>query len=157
MGCLRLLFRILNSKELKDFLGVLRDGYGISSLPKLVFLRSSKDKFFVVSQEVGSSVFSGLRVENLGLYIGTLYDEGFRFSIEGSQLFGPLASKNILLLDDNGFLEWLRGHDLDVPPPGFEGFCLVKFRNDFVGGGKVRGSKLFNYVPKNRRLVTLNV
>jgi NOL1/NOP2/fmu family ribosome biogenesis protein len=75
-------------------------------------------------------------------------------SIEGSQIIGPKCNKNILELKDEQRELWVKGYDLDID--GDLGFVIIKNKDDFLGCGKLRNNKLYNYVPKSRRLMVIN-
>ena len=81
--------------------------------------------------------------------------EGLRPTIEGSRLIAQTATKNILELDDSQINDWIKGLDME----GFEvpdGFYLVKNKKDIYGCCKIKEGKLFNYVPKGRRLINIH-
>ena len=84
-------------------------------------------------------------------YYHFVKDNKIRLSIEGSQLIGPKAKKNIVELNDKEAKEWLKGIDLDKKTNN-NGFVLIKHKNDFIGCGKQMKDKILNYVPKIRRL-----
>ena len=75
-----------------------------------------------------------------------------RLSIEGSQIMGPYAKKNVLELSKEASRDWLKGRDLAVETD-CSGFVIVKSGDDFMGCGKVKDNKLLNFVPKIRRIV----
>lgn len=86
------------------------------------------------------------------MYIGEFKKGELRLSIEGSQLIGPHAKKNVVELDRNELRQWLRGEDL-IKEVKEEGYVIMKSNNDFVGCGRVKEGKILNFVPKARRLL----
>lgn len=147
--------KILNSKEAKRILKQLNMQFGYSEKPDFVFLQSNKDKIYVINRDIERIDLDKLRINAMGLYFATIMNEGIRLSIEGSQIVGPKAKKNILEIRDLAFEIWLKGLDFIVATD-LKGFVLVKHGDDFVGCGKVKEKTLLNYVPKGRRLIVVN-
>ncbi len=143
--------KILNNKEKQGILGIFRRQFGFEEDLDYVFLLSQKDKIYIVNEDVKKIDLSKLRVNSYGLYIAELREDQVRLSIEGSQLIGPCACKNILELDEKKSREWLKGYDLEYKG-SLTGFVLVRNKDDFLGCGKIAGDKLLNYVPKTRRI-----
>ena len=85
----------------------------------------------------------------MGLYFLNV-SKGLRLSIEGSQIIGKKATKNIHELGDNEIREWLKGYDLDCK--GINGYKLIKHKDDFYGVGFASNDKIKNFVPKYRRI-----
>ncbi|NQU97984.1 hypothetical protein HQ533_00815 [Candidatus Woesearchaeota archaeon] len=147
--------KILNSKEVKKILKVLKEQFGFDEKLAYVFLRNKKDRLYVINRDVEKIELEKLRIDSIGMYFATIMPEGIRLSIEGSQVIGPKAKKNILEIDNEQFDKWLKGEDFEVKTK-FKDFVLVKHKEDFLGCGKVKNNVLLNYVPKARRLVVVN-
>lgn len=153
-------FVILSSKERKKILERLEAQFGCDTkfLKEFVFLFKEHDgRVHVCNREVAEELAKpGLRVDSAGLYIATLLENGeLRLSIEGSQLVGPHATKNILEINDKEFAEWIRGHAIEKETT-LKGFVILKRGADWCGCGKpVRDEKtgtisIHNYIPKTR-------
>jgi len=140
--------RILSKTEVKKVLRQLNKQFEIKDLKlDYIFLKSEKDRIFIVNKDFGE-----VDVENIntvGLYIAKVEKDGIRLSIEGSQIFGAKASKNVLVLDKPD--EWLLGNNIGVKV-GLKGYVIVKCGEDFLGCGKIVKDKLYNFVPKSRRI-----
>jgi len=147
--------KILNSKETKRILKLLQQQFGFEEKLDFVFLVNNKDRVYVVNRDIEKVELEKLRINALGLYFGTFINGELRLSIEGSQLIGSKAKKNILDIDDKEFEMWLKGEDFEVSNK-LKGFVIVKHKNDFVGCGKIKDGTLLNYVPKARRLIVVN-
>ena len=61
-------------------------------------------------------------------------------------------SKNIVEINDEQFHSWIRGNDIEFIDEIVRGNVILKYKDDLVGCGKSNGLKVFNYVPKDRRL-----
>jgi len=146
--------RILNTREVKEIIEKLDEQFGFNEKLDYAFLQNNKEKIFLMSKDLGNVDVSGLRIDSLGLYFAKLEKQGLRLSIEGSQIIGPKCNKNILELKDEQRELWVKGYDLDID--GDLGFVIIKNKDDFLGCGKLRNNKLYNYVPKSRRLMVIN-
>ncbi len=112
----------------------------------------SKGKIYMISRGLGDINWTKLTIDRVGLYIARLKDKTIRLTIEGSQIIGPLAKKNIIEIDNKQLKSWFLGEDLDISDNGKEsGFVILKNNDDFVGCGKVTSEKILNFVPKARR------
>ena len=124
-----------------------------------VMFNEKKRKLYIVSKDVEMIVgFEGeLRIDSVGLYFGELMKEGLlRLSIEGSQLVGRDAKKNVVDFDEEQIRKWINGQDVEVEGVSSREFVLIRHRGDFYGCGKVveREGKVvvLNFVPKARRI-----
>ncbi len=147
-------FKILNSGERDEVLSSLKEQFGVEESLRLVFLlQENKRKLYVVNEDV-VPFLDEFKVNRTGVYFGKYYEGvGVRLSLDGSQIVGPLASKNVFELEDGDVSDWMNGRK--IPLSGEEqrrGFQIVKNGSDFLGCGKVIDEELKPYVPKNRRL-----
>jgi NOL1/NOP2/fmu family ribosome biogenesis protein len=160
--------RILNSRETKHILETLEAQYGCN-IDRLgldyIFLMNKDNRIYIISRDIERLPFNDLKIDSTGMYFGELYKESVRLSIEGSQIIGPHADKNIVELDKDQMLEWIKGNDLSYIQPEEEAskhFVIVKHIDehtkdaDFLGAGKYKEGKLLNMVSKSRRLVVVN-
>ncbi|MEM0100765.1 MAG: hypothetical protein QXI49_06645 [Candidatus Methanomethylicaceae archaeon] len=110
-------------------------------------------EFYVTSRRVYAfkGCDLGLKFVRKGIHFGTLEKDGIRLSIEGSFIVGKIAKKNILEIDDENAIKWLRGEDLEVNRE-LHGYYIVKWKEYFLGCGKASNGKLRNFVPKERRI-----
>ena len=150
--------RILNSKERKLILNSIEDQYGIKWKTSLTFLQNRKDKVYVIDSSFAELDLSQLKIDSMGNYFGTVHEDGFRLSIEGSQLIGPGAEKNVVLVSKELMRDWLKGKDLQFDSLEESGYVIIKFEKDFLGTGKVKGKEpiIMNFVPKTRRILSLD-
>ena len=85
-----------------------------------------------------------------GLYFGFIEHDGLRLSMDGAQIVGPKAEKNILELNREEMTEWMRGYAFDKKAP--VGYLLLKYNDHYIGCGKSNGERIWNNVPKERRI-----
>ncbi len=146
--------KFVSSKELKHILAKLDEqfGCGVSWSDGFFWLMSDKDNLYLISRDVEKIDISDLRINSFGLYFGEYKNGELRLSIEGSQIIGPLAKKNVVELSEDQLKVWFKGQDFELSTDS-QGFVILKSNNDFVGCGRVKDFRILNFVPKARRLL----
>jgi NOL1/NOP2/fmu family ribosome biogenesis protein len=150
--------KILNRKETDAVLDLVRQQWGAEIEIGHAMLRNTQNRIYLAGRDVFSIDMDRLNISSVGMYFGEIIrEEHIRLSIEGSQLVGPSATKNVVELGDSEAREWLRGIDIDKKLDT-KGFVIIRHRNkfgdDFLGCGKSMGDKILNYVPKARRVTS---
>lgn len=140
--------KFLNKKEIKEFINKLNKYFDCNLDLDYEFLLN-KDRIFIVSRGIRNIDLNNFNINSIGLYFGKIGP--LRLTIEGSQLIGNKARKNIIELDDRQIEDWIRGMNIEVDSDSNE-FVVVKYKNDYYGSGKVKNKMLLNYVPKDRRI-----
>jgi NOL1/NOP2/fmu family ribosome biogenesis protein len=144
------------SRELKHFFRMIEEQYGRvpDSFENLAFIRG-KERIYVINRDIEKVDMTNLRVNSMGLYIAEIKNEQLRLSIEGSQLIGPGATKNVCELTKEQLRKWFTGQDISVDGQ-YEGFVILKYENDYIGSGKFKEGLILNFVPKTRRLLEMH-
>jgi NOL1/NOP2/fmu family ribosome biogenesis protein len=128
-----------------------------------IFVQNKEDRLYVVSRDIGNIDFEKLRIDNTGIYFGEIYKDKLRLSIEGAQIIGEKATRNVVELNHYQMIEWVKGSDIDFEDCGKD-FVIVRYKEpktekyDILGCGKYNSTnnKLMNYVSKSRKLVVVN-
>lgn len=144
--------RALSGRDLKPLLNIIKRQWGADIDFPWAWYQSAKNDLFLVTTDITKIDTRKLRINSVGLYIGELKHGELRLSIEGSQLIGPHATKNVVELDPKELREWLRGEDL-AKETRATGFVILKSGDDYAGTGKVKEGRILNFVPKARRLL----
>lgn len=141
--------KILNRKELKKIQTVIEETFG-SRLPEdKAYLLSGKDRLYIVNKEISMVDDKEIRIDSIGLYVGTLSNGQFRPSIEGSQILKP--KKGFVEVSEESLGDWMSGKDIGVPEDTI-GIQVVKHGHDYAGAGFAKEGILLNHVPKERRI-----
>ncbi|MBI2549794.1 hypothetical protein HYV83_01270 [Candidatus Woesearchaeota archaeon] len=148
-------WKVLNSKEVRSILKTIKQQWGTELSFDHGFLEGKDGDIFLISRDVERLDLERLHLESLGLYFGQLRNSELRLSIEGSQLVGKAATKNVVELTGEEFKQWLRGEDVEKQLDSCIGYVLIKHNSDFVGCGKYKEGKILNFVPKARRVANL--
>lgn len=147
---------ILKRNKRKKLIGMIRENFGFDGDLNYDFLKSGKNRIWIVSKDVSLLDLRELDIARLGVYFcRTDFKELLKFSIEGSQIIGPECKKRVLEIGEDKANRWIKGRDLKLGrEPGIrEGFILIRHQEDFLGCGKLVGKKVWNYVPKERRII----
>ena len=142
---------IQNTREKKEIIKALEKEYGFTKKLDYVFLRNKEDKIYIISRDIEKLDLNKLRINSIGSYFGELRNGEIRLSIEGAQIIGPKATKNVIELNEEKIEEWFKGFDVDYESD-YKGFVIIKNNNDYYGSGKLKENKILNYIPKIRRL-----
>jgi len=142
--------KILNSREIKGIFGLIEKQWGCRPELDYAFLMNSQGKIYLSEKEVFSLDLKKIRVDTLGMYFGEMKNNELRLSIEGSQLVGPYAKKNVVELSDSDARNWIRGEDIEISLD-HPAFVIIKNKKDFIGTGKCSEKSILNFVPKARR------
>jgi NOL1/NOP2/fmu family ribosome biogenesis protein len=158
----------LNSKECKEIAKIINGQWDADFKFEDFAIQNTKGKVYIVSRDIEKLEWQRYNIETAGMYLGTLSEEGneIRLSIEGSQLIGPKAKKNVF---EAGKLMklWMSGQDIPIKTE-MEGMVIVKDGDDYLGTGKIKIKEvdvfdelgkshkemqkvIINFVPKTRR------
>ncbi len=141
---------IMSKTEIRKIIRGLNKQFGIKLGFDYVFVESKKGRIFIVNKEINEINLEDFNINTVGLYVFKKEVDGIRMSVEGSQLFGSKAEKNVLVLDDFG--DWFLGKNIEVDTK-LKGYVIVKCGEDYLGCGKVVKGKLL--IPKSRRISEL--
>src|SRR3989338_5159850 len=142
--------KILNGREIRDVLELIGTQWGAEMKIGGALLQNNKSRIFLVNRDISKIDLSKLRINSIGMYFCEI-EKGIRLSIEGSQLVGPKASKNMVEIDELQAKSWMKGEDLNIEGD-YSGFVIIKNKNDFLGTGKYKDGIILNYVGKERRV-----
>ena len=145
---------IMNSKETKALSAKVNEQWGAALPQGYAFLKNRKGRVYMVREEAFRLEHRRLRIDSLGMYLGTLKDDGLRLSIEGSQLVGASARKNMVDIEEAELAAWLIGQDIELEGGAGE-YVLVRHKGDMLGCAKHKAGILHNHMPKSRRAETI--
>ena len=144
--------KILNSREIKEICRAIEKQWGAKIKMDYGFLRNNKNRVFIINRDISKIDFSRLRLNSIGMYFCEIDDRGIRLSIEGSQVVGNHAKKNVVEIDKEETKRWFKGEDLEKECKDCSGFVILKNKGDFLGTGKYSNGRILNYVSKSRRV-----
>lgn len=146
--------RFIKSSEKKDILAELEKQFGINEM-RYLLIETGKEKIRAFSGSLSKDEIKDLsldiRIELIGAYF-LKKEEDYRLSLDAAQLLAKQISKSIVEINEEQYELWIRGQDLPIKTN--RGVVVIKFKQDFIGCGKSNTEKIFNYIPKERRLKT---
>lgn len=146
----------LNSKQTNKIVNQLKEQFGIEKFPVqcVVFFKRNDNKLFLVSDGLKQLEPVPRYLNSIGMYFATEEPSGIRLSLEGSQIIGPFAKKNVFEINKKQLKAWFNGIEMSTIDED-KGYLIIKYENDFVGCGYKKEKKVLNYIPKNRRVTEL--
>jgi NOL1/NOP2/fmu family ribosome biogenesis protein len=146
----------LKSAEKRELMKEVEAVYGLSDIGNCLLIETGKKKVRAFSGSMSKDEIVKLaklvKVELVGMYMFSRKDAEPRINFDALTLLRDKITKNIFELNDEQFQMWIRGMDLDVSTRS--GTIVLKYGEDLVGVGKSNGEKIFNYIPKERKLKT---
>jgi NOL1/NOP2/fmu family ribosome biogenesis protein len=151
---------LLSGKERKRLSETIRDIYGNSDfLSNLGILKTSnRDRLWLVSKKIFEVDMQKLRVQSAGMYFGRFDNGMLRLSIEGAQLIGKTAKKNIVEISKDDVWHYMRGFNIkpiEKINTKNNSYVLVRHEKDILGIAKLVNDELQNVLPKSRKLISL--
>ncbi len=68
------------------------------------------------------------------------------------RVIGKYCTKNVICLDDNEALQFLKGNDIRGEFNADPGFVVVRSKTDILGCGLLAGDRLISQIPKKYRV-----
>ena len=143
--------KIMNTKETIEKNGMLERQFGCEMKLEHGFAINTKNRVYAFNKEIFDAKIGSIRLNSLGVYFAEIANDEIRLSIEGSQIAGKRASKNVVELSEEEALRIFKGEDLEKET-NCKGFVILKHDGDFLGTGKIKGNKILNFVSKARRI-----
>lgn len=148
-------FKFLNSKERKKVFEELSELYGIEE-KNVLMMEAGKKKIRVftggLTKEEIIKLNEFVRIEITGIYFASKKDEEIRLNFDVVSLLRNEITKNVIEIGKDNYEKWIRGSDIEMKTR--RGTVVLKYGNDLIGVGKSNGERVFNYVPKERKLKT---
>jgi len=144
----------IKNKEIEK---LVEKNYGCKIKFSGIFYRTSKEKIWLISKRIRDVDLRNVMVNSFGLFFGRLKrNEKIQLSIEGAQIIGKMAKKNIVEIDEKNLARYLQGFDIeakDIRSCELNNFVIVKYGEDILGTGILReGNLVENLLPKTRRV-----
>ena len=142
---------LLNTKKTEEIKKVLQDKYGLSLDGTLLLSGSNKIRYFEgnLDNKMILYLLKNFLVESAGIYLGKIFDDGFRLSFDAANLLSNKIIKNVIEINREEMKEWFNGANLHTDKK--DDFYAIKYGKDIIGCAKVSNKTIYNYVPKEKR------
>jgi NOL1/NOP2/fmu family ribosome biogenesis protein len=145
--------QFLSPGEKKKLFADVEEQFGIQKVPGIL-LQAGREKIRLftgsLTREQIQELSHIVRIEIVGLY-AFKFEQDYRLSFDSLFLFENQITKSVVELDDAEMRQWMKGNDLQKSVRN--GVIVLKYKDLFLGCGKSNGTVIFNYVPKNRRVL----
>lgn len=148
---------ILNSKDIKRIKEIITTQFGHFLTTDYAYLRTDKDKIYLINKDVARIDWDKLIVDKAGMYFGEDKGNEIRLSKEGAQLLAldahknKVELKNVVELDGEETKRYFLGEDLLTDLGAESRLVLLKYNHDFFGCAKYKEGKILNFMPKIHR------
>jgi NOL1/NOP2/fmu family ribosome biogenesis protein len=146
----------MSENEKKEIEKIVEKNYGAKlDLSSFDCYINNRNEIYIVSKSVDERLIP--IASYVGIYFGRLKrNEKIQLSVEGSQIVGRLANKNIAIVDDENISRYMEGLECkwsELVNCEVNNFVIIKNGNDFFGSGILREDKIESLVPKARRIM----
>lgn len=150
--------KILNRKEIEQLENIIEKNYGTKlNLKKYSVLMTGTEQKIWLSSAKNFYFPPSLKINSVGMNFGKLKrSDKIHLTVEGSQIVGEDASKNVVELDKQQAEKFMRGMDVEVENKidcEYHNFVIVKSGKDILGSGLLTEKRLENSLPKSRRII----
>lgn len=148
---------ILNTREIQKIRELLRKEFGFALEEEYAWLKSDKDKIFVVAKDITMINLAQLNIDKIGLYFGEMNNNRLRLSKEGAQLLAREARqkkkvlKNVVTLTKEEVKHYFRGNDLEKDLGPENRLMLLRYENNILGCAQYKEKRIINFLPKIHR------
>jgi len=98
-----------------------------------------------------------LPLNSVGMNFGKLKrNDKINLTVEGSQMVGAKANKNVVFLDKGSYEKFMGGSDIKLEKEincECHNFVIVKFGEDVLGSSLFTEEGIKNLLPKSRRII----
>lgn len=158
----------LNRTEKKELMEELNEKFGIHEI-NLLLMKQGKEKVRGFSGSLAKEdlikIAREIRVEKIGLYLIKREEvkegrkAGIRLSFDSTtSVFSMQINKNVVEINEEQKNLWLRGKSIETGDKDIkektdaEDFPAIKYKDYFLGCGKLSQGRIANFVPKERRI-----
>jgi len=143
--------------DVKEIERIVEKNYGAKiDLSKYNAYINKEGKIFLSSKGIEKKLIE--ISTRIGIYFGKIKrNEKIQLSVEGSQIVGKNATKNVAILDEKNIYKFMEG--LSVVPAKLlkceeHNFVIVSNGKDFFGSGIYSNGEIRSMVSKGRRIYT---
>lgn len=149
--------KILDRKEVKEIEEIIEKNYGVKKdLRRFLVLKTFEEKIWLATGDLLNLDLEKLQINSVGMNFGKLKrNEKINLTIEGSQMVGPEAKKNVVVLDKENAKKFMQGSDVkpvEATNCEYHNFVIVKSGDDILGSSLLTEKGIENFLPKSRRL-----
>ncbi len=148
---------ILNTRDIKRIKEQLIRQFGFAPTADYAYLKSEKEKIFIINKDVARIELKNLIIDKTGLYFAEDKGTEIRLSKEGAQLLGREALKkkkplkNSVTLSSEELRAYFQGRDLQKDLGQENRLVLLQYEKDVFGCARYKEGIILNFLPKIHR------
>jgi NOL1/NOP2/fmu family ribosome biogenesis protein len=146
--------KILNTRDIKKLKKLLVAAFGYALEKDYAYLKTERDRIYVVNKDISRIELDNLRIDRLGLYFAEWKNDHVRLSKEGAQLLlleGESKVEHVITLDENEANEYFKGQDLTKDLGKDNKQIILKYKTDILGSATYKEGQILNFLPKMYR------
>jgi len=149
--------KILEKEEVEAVENVVEKNYGAKiDLKQFLVLETFEGKVWLATKGLLDLDLSKLPINSVGMNFGKIKkNEKINLTIEGSQIVGAKATKNIVLLNEESAKKFMQGSDVKPEKEincEYHNFSIVKSGEDVLGCSMLTEKGIENQLPRSRRI-----
>ena len=149
--------KILERKEIEKIEDIVERNYGTKiNLRQFLVLETFEEKIWLTAKDLLSINLSKLPVNCVGMNFGKLKRNGkINLTIEGSQMVGVEATKNLVLLNEDNAKKFMQGSDVKPDKEincEYHNFSIIKSGEDILASSLLTEEGIENQLPRSRRI-----
>ncbi len=148
--------KILSKKEIEELEKLIEKNYGVKISLRDYLVFTSKEKIWIATKECAKIFSLNILINSAGLNFGKIRKGKIHLTIEGSQIVGRYASKNVVFINKNSAEKFLKGSDVKAEKEincEYGNFVIVKSEDEILGSSLFLKDKIKNLIPKSRRTI----
>ena len=151
--------KVLEKEEVENLEGLIEKNYGIRiDLNQFLVLFGSEEKIWLASKEIANLDMRKFPVNSIGMNFGKIKrNDKINLTVEGAQMIGKQATKNVVVLDEQTAQKFLQGSDAKPQQEincEYHNFSIVKSGEDVLGSSPLTEEGLQNLLPRSRRITS---
>lgn len=149
--------KILDKEEVERIEEIVESNYGTKiDLKQFLVLETFEEKIWLATKNLLNLELGKLPINSIGMNFGKLKrNDKINLTVEGSQIVGATAVKNIAVLDEENTKKFMQGSDVKPEKEincDYHNFAIVKFEEDILGSSLLTEKGIENQLPKSRRI-----
>jgi NOL1/NOP2/fmu family ribosome biogenesis protein len=150
--------KVLEKEEVENLERMVEKNYGTRvGLDQFLVLFGSEEKIWLASKDILNIDMRKFPVNSIGMNFGKIKrNDKLNLTVEGAQMVGKQAIKNVVVLDEQTAQKFLQGSDVKPQQEincEYHNFVIVKSGEDILGSSPLTEQGLQNLLPKSRRIL----
>ncbi|MCF8885181.1 MAG: hypothetical protein QXK95_01590 [Nitrososphaerota archaeon] len=146
----------MSDSERKFFENILREQHGVEkAFREYILIKTGEDRIRATTHETIEVAMKLRKILQIGLYIAKFRksrNEVF-LTIEGSQLLNDQITKNVVDLDEESALRWMKGAPIQLPRNYLSLYIVGRLNGLYLGSARIsRDGKAYPQISTWRRI-----